>query len=370
MGVASHKPAKTDISVQLSIVMPTHRRGLLVHSRILQACSWAGPEVEVIVRDNSGDADKRALLELIRADQCQIIVAEPCDGLTNFAELLGLAKAEFVLQLADDDFCFDRAMQMMPELLAGASGDPSVIGVTGAYAIETSQGSAVVGYPDVDSVDLAARINGYLNYNGANVLMYAPVRRRIVQRVFKFMRSMPTYFSFHDQIQCLLYLMNGRFSRLTRLMYGYDVGPWEQPQSAQQRDADFYAGAGLDPAVNKLHWFLCGFEGAVLALNARDLFPDLPRPLRQSVADRWFAAMFARFAGQPRMTFDSALSAQAEALRTKLLTSTGRLSFDGMLDEISALMALGAPEQGRRYHAFWDALLKAPKAAVPQKASA
>ena len=33
--------------------------------------------------------------------------------------------------------------------------------------------------------------------------------------------------------------------------------------------------AGLDPAINKLHWFLCGFEGAVLVRNS-DMFPELP----------------------------------------------------------------------------------------------
>jgi hypothetical protein len=241
--------------------------------------------------------------------------------------------------------------------------------VTGAFAIESSQGSAVVAYPDVDSPDLSKRVGGYLGYDGVNVLMYAPVRRALAQRVLDFMSSMPTYFSFHDQIQCLLYLMSGKFLRINRLIYGYDVGPWENPISAEQRDLDFYRSSGLDPAINKLHWFICGFEGAALALNS-DIFPDIPRPQRQQVADRWFSQMFARFVSQPRQAFGSALAGEAEALHAKLLASTGQLSFDGMLAQISGFMALCSKERGERYFAFWNNVLKQTKPAAMQKASA
>lgn len=355
--------------MQLSVVIPTYRHGLQVCSRIIQACSWAGPDIEVIVRDNSGNADKRELLARFRAANCNIIAAEPCDALTNFAETLRLATGEFVLQLSDDDFCFDRAVHAMPALLAQIRDDHSIIGVTGAFAIESSQGSAVVAYPDVDSPDVSKRIAGYFGYSGVNVLMFAPVRRALAQRVYNFMSSMPTYFSFHDQIQCLLYLMSGKFLRIGRLIYGYDVGPWENPASAEQRDLEFYRTSGLDPAINKLHWFICGFEGAALALNS-DIFPDIPRAQRQWVADRWFSVMFARFTGQPRQVFGSALAGEAEALRAKLVTSTGQLSFDGMLAQISAFMALCSKERGERYFAFWNNVLNQTKPAAMQKASA
>jgi hypothetical protein len=323
----------------------------------------------VIVRDNSGNAEKRELLARFRRENCNIIAAEPCGPLENFAETLRQAKGEFVFQVADDDFCFDRAIQAMPTLLAGARDDRSIIGVTGAFAVENSQGSAVIAYPDVDAPDLTKRIAGYFAYTGVNVLMFAPVRRALAQRVFDFMSSMPTYFSFHDQIQCLLYLMSGKFIRINRLIYGYDVGPWENQASAEQRDLDFYRTSGLDPAINKLHWFICGFEGAVLALNS-DIFPDVPRAQRQWVADRWFSEMFARFAGQPRRVFDSALAGEAEALRAKLVASTGQLSFDGMLAQISGFVALCGKERGERYFAFWNNILKQTKPAAMRKASA
>ena len=79
----------------------------------------------------------------------------------------------------------------------------------------------------------------------------------------------------------MLYLLNGKFVRLNRLLYLYDVGVWEAADTAQKRDVDFYEDAGLDPAINKLHWFLCGFEGAVLVRNS-NIFPDYPLAQRQA----------------------------------------------------------------------------------------
>jgi len=242
--------------------------------------------------------------------------------------------------------------------------------VTGGYAVESSKGSSIVGYQDVDSDDVVTRVNGYLNHQGPNVLAYSALRRTMVERIFVFMNTMPHFFSFHDQIQCLLYLLNGKFVRLQRLMYLYDVGIWGEPETAQKRDVDFYRAAGLDTAVNKLHWFLCGFEGAVLILNS-DLTAHLSAAQRQSIADRWFSMMFVRFQGQPRPTFDSRFSLQAEQLCTKLLTSTGQLSFQSMLAEISGFFGLFSQNQAQRYFGFWDAVInKRQPAPLPRRAEA
>ena len=181
--------------MQLSILIPTNRRGLLVCSRIAQACSWAGPNIEVIIRDNSGDAEKRLLLPHFRRDNCNIICAEPCSALTNVSEVISLAKGEFIFLLADDDFCFERAIAALPELLDQASNDPSIAGVTGNYAVEMSLISAVLRDPDSSIPDdVVQRIAGFLSYNGPNILHDAPVRRDIVQRVFGLMNTLPFYF--------------------------------------------------------------------------------------------------------------------------------------------------------------------------------
>ena len=222
--------------MQLSILLATNRTGLLAVSRIAQACSWASPNIEVIVRDNSGDAQKREFLALCRRDYCNIVIAEPCNSRTNFSETLRLAKGEFVFVIADDDFCFDQAIASLPGVIGQYGKDFSVAGVTGAYAVEASQGTSIATYQNVKSDDVEARVNGYLSYSGPNVFFYAPMRREVVQRVFGFINSMPASFSFHDQVMSLLYLLNGKFIRLNRLLYLYDLGVWEMRYSAQKRD--------------------------------------------------------------------------------------------------------------------------------------
>ncbi len=255
----------------------------------------------------------------------------------------------------------------MPGVLEQFGKDPSVVGVTGLYALETSKGSAFYNYPDVGSDDVVARVTGFLS-NVPNVLYYSVLRREMVERAMAFMRTMPIFLSFHDQIICLLYLLCGKFIQLPRLLYAYDVGVWELFETAQKRDIDFYKAAGLDPAVNKLHWLLCGFEGAVLIRNSI-LFPDYPLDQRQLMADRWFSLNFVRFKGQDRPTGKSTFAGDAEKVCAKLQTSMGQLSFQDMLTEICGLFALFAQDKALSYHDFWDAQINS-RAAATTKADA
>ncbi len=323
------------------------------------------------MRDNSGDAQKRELLgqfSRLQLDNCNIVVAEPCNALDNYSELLRIAKGEFIYVLADDDFGFDRALAPLSRMLAEAGTDPSIAGLTGAYLIETSNGSSIANYQDSDSTDVAARVTGYLKYPGPNALVYSVVRRELAKRIVAFMGTMPFHYSFHDQIVCLLYLLNGKFVRLPRLLYLYDVGPWEVAETAQKRDLDFYTAAGLDPAINKLHWLLCGLEGAALIRNA-DSFPDYPMAQRQPIANLWFSAMFHRFKNQKRLAFGSDLAAEAEKVCAKLLTSTGRMSFSDMLTEVSGFIALFSKDGAQNYFDFWDAVVNKRIPAAPSLAA-
>lgn len=342
--------------MQLSILIPTNRSDLLTCSRLAQACSWADPKVEVIIRDNSGSADKRELLMRFEREHCNLVFVEPCGPMENYAETLKLARGDFVFFVADDDLGFDRAIAALPEAIDAARGDASVAGITGAYAVESSQGSALVGYQEVDSDDVVARINAFLNFTGPNVLIYSPIRRALIARVFDFVNRMPFSLSFHDQLVCLLYLLNGKFVKLKRLLYLYDYGEWETAEKAQKRDHDFYKAANLDPAVNKLQWFLCGFEGAVLIRNS-DLFPEHPPAQRQAMADRWFSVMFMRFMRGTRDGFGSPHAERAEALRAKWKVSAGQLSFQDMLTELCGFLALSSKDNARKYFDFWNPIL-------------
>ena len=352
--------------MQLSILLGTSRGGFLGLSRIAQACAWAAPNIEVIVRDVSTDVQKRDLLGQLQGDRCNIVLAEPCDARTNAAEMLRLAKGDFVFLLGDDNFCFDHAIDELPALIERHHGDPAVVGVTGGYLLEATQGSSIVGYTNAESDDVTARVAGYLSFGGPNILHHAPLRRETVQRVLDFVDTLPFVLPFHDRIGCLLYLLNGKFVRLKRLLCLYDAKVWEQDDAVQRRDVECYRDAGFDPAINLLHWYLCGFEGAVLVRNT-DEFLDLPMAQRQAIADRWFSVMFTRFKGQARLTFDSPFAAEAQEICAKLQASTGQLPFEGMLAGICTLIALFSPDGAQRYLEFWSAMIKRGQAAPPAR---
>lgn len=346
--------------MQLSIILPTHRHDLLALSRIAQVCSWATPQIEVIVRDNSGNAQKRDMLRRMSRDNCTILSVDECEARENFIEGLRLAKGDFVFMLADDDMCFDRAAAALPGVIDRIANDRSFVGITGPCIVEAGSGSVVINYKNIDAADVTARVTGYLNETGPNVLFYAVLRRETVNRIIAFIDGLPIFCPFHDQVISLLYLLNGRYQLLPRLFYLYDFGDWETSEGAQKRDVGFYAAAGLDPAVNMMHWFLCAFEGAVLALHS-DAFPQHPPAQRQAIANLWFSTMFARFKGSTRLTFGSVHAGEVAKSCARLQAMAGTVPFEAMLAEIRNTFAIFSRDKAEAYFAYWDATLNRRK---------
>jgi hypothetical protein len=102
--------------------------------------------------------------------------------------------------------------------------------------------------------------------------------------------------------------------------------------------------------------FLCGFEGAVLALHS-DGFPSHAPEQRQAVANLWFSAMFARFKGHKRLTFGANSIKKVEASCAKLQGMAGAVTFDAMLAEICSTIGIFSKDKAEVYFAYWDAVL-------------
>ncbi len=349
--------------IRLSIIMPSNRDNLTAVSRIVQACSWAGPEIEVIIRDNSGSASKRQLLAQIARENCHLITADPCDAQENASKALARAQGEFVLLVCDDDACFDRAIADIPARLEAVGGDQSVVGIIGVVVLENSKRSSVVAYRDMDSSDALTRVSAWLAAKIPPVLLFSPVRRDVLNWVTETIQAKPFKFSFDDQICSVLYLLRGKFAALDRLLYVYDQGNWEEHGTAQAEDLKWYKAASLDPAINKLHWLLCAFEGAVL-IRTVALTLDLAPNVRQQIADVWFTTMFLRFMAHPRDDGGSPLAGEAEKLCVKWKAASGQLAFEPILADICEFMALTSPPHAMAYLKYWADLLSAKR--IPQ----
>jgi len=339
--------------IRLSIVVSSNDHDITSCSRILQACSFAGPRVEVLVQDRSGSAAKAEFLRNIKQDNFNLTTARPDDARNDWTEALTKAQGDFVLVVADDDVLFDRAMTMLPGVVESVAADSSIIGVAAPSLIETAQGAEAFAYPNIDADDPLVRLSGYLSVDRSNVLLFSPVRRTTIVWALDILRERPLAFPFDDQLSSMLYLVAGKFARMTRLMHVHDTGRTDATRSAE---AAFYERSHIDPAINKLHWFLCGFEGATLIRHA-DL-PSLYSPQqRQAMADMWFSAMFARFKSQPREAFGSPLTDEADKTCAHLRDAAGRLSFADMLADICQFIALSSQDNALKYFAFWSAML-------------
>ena len=155
--------------IRLSIVVPSTRGDLGALSRMLHACTWAGPRVEVVVRDSSGNATNAACLQDIACENCRLIVAPPCDARENRRQAIAEARGDFVFLLAEDDICFDRALALLPGVIESVAADPAIVGVAAPALRETPQGSEAFAYPNIDADDPLVRLSGYLSGRRASV---------------------------------------------------------------------------------------------------------------------------------------------------------------------------------------------------------
>jgi len=339
--------------IRLSIVIPTSSQGLTSTSRILQACSWAGPRVEVIVHDRSGSTARAELLHGMEHENCRFMIAAPGRAHDDWTEALSAARGDFVLLLADDGILFDRAMTVLPGVIESIAADTSIIGVAAPTLIETPQGAEAFAYPNIDAGDPLVRLSGYLSADRPNVLLFSPVRRATMTWSLDLVREKPLALPFDDRISSLLYLVAGKFARMARLMHVHDAS---KDDGARAADAAFYQQARLDPAINRLTWFLCGFEGATLIRHANLPVTYAPQQ-RQAMADLWFSAMFNRFRTQPRETYGSPTAGEADKLCARWMEAAGRLSFADMLADTCQFMALSSQENALKYFAYWSAML-------------
>jgi hypothetical protein len=342
--------------IRLSIVMPTNRDNLAAISRITQACSLAGPSTEVIIRDNSGSASKRRLLAQIEKENCHIIISDPCGVHENWWEAFEKAKGDFVMFICDDDICFDRGIAVLPQMIEGVIDDASVAGIVGATIVYGARGISTTLCDAFDADNAPARLSLVLSSGNTSSILYSPVRRKVLKWTIETIRQKPFRFSFDDQLSVLLYILQGRFVPLDRLLYCYDPGNWEFLATAQQEHLKYYIGTSLDPALNKLHWLLCAFEGAALIRNLPPL-SAYSLSQRQQMADCWFSYMFTKFQQSKQEDLGSAFAADAEKLCVKWKAAAGQLSFEALLADICQFLMLFSVQDAMRYFAYWGNIL-------------
>lgn len=341
--------------MKLSVIIPTHRTSYSALARVLECASLDPAKYEVIVRDNSEDVAKRTLLEVIRAPAMRLAIAPNRGPFENSIEAFRLASGDFVFFLADDDWLSTRGLEHLHALGAQHLADSTVACLTGTYVMETSSGSGLFRYPALDSLDPSERLNGFLLANAPNALYYAAVRHALADFSMCFLEKLPCHFSFHDQLVSLLYIALGRTLQVERITYWYDLGEWETLEKSVSKDRAMYVAAGWPAEVDRLHWLLCGLEGALL-LNSQ-LLKGRSSLDCAHLSNAWFSTMFTRFVHQNREFgfLDTPTNAASASLKRKWI-SEPNVNPNELLLDICDIFELTDRVGASRYFEFWSSL--------------
>ena len=175
--------------MKISVLIPTNRTSYSAIARVMESASLDPERFEVIIRDNSENPEKRAILESINSPACRLLTVPNRGSVENTVEILRAATGEFVIYLADDDWISTRGLAQLHAVGARAVADPSVSGLTGSYLIETSDATGFFKFDGLDSPDARRRLTGYLQANGPNVLYYAAIRRSLMMFTLQFVCS-------------------------------------------------------------------------------------------------------------------------------------------------------------------------------------
>lgn len=334
----------------ISIVVPSHNKGMVARARITEIASFACDGIEVLVRDNSGDADKTLFLKSLEASpRCLFLSVPECTHPVNLLESVRAASGEFVCFASDDDLLFERGLKKTLALLQEQNSE-DVSGAVGTYIVEQPTGSSFCRYAPLNTGDVAKRVGGYLGMQGPNLLFYSTVRRTVALRTFELMFDRyPHRLSFTDQLASLLYLLSGRFLDVDRLTFAYDNLFWSDIKTAADRDLLYYDMSGIDPAMSRLHWLMCGVEGALL-IQSR--YAGVAADKRYECAALWFSIMVRRFMGDTRST-NSPLDARMAVVARKCKDKYPSMNLDKLLDDICDALALSSIEKAEQYKAFW-----------------
>jgi glycosyltransferase involved in cell wall biosynthesis len=340
--------------VKISLVIPTNRTSYSAFARILEAASLDSDKFELIVRDNSEDEKKRAFLSLIESPTMRLFNASNRGAFENFLEALRLSTGDFVFLVGDDDWISTRGMEQLYSRALSINGDNTFAMVTGDCLVEASGHTGIVRYEKLDSESPEQRLTGYLTARAPNVLYFSAVRRPLIQRCYSFLESLPYKLSFHDQLVCLIYLVAGRAASVERVVYVYDLGIWDTADGTLAKDRASYRDAGLPIEVDRIHWLICGMEGAILLKS--NLMSEFSYD-RDRMVDLWFSTYFMRFKhlGRESGYSDTAANTATQKLKDKWLRES-RANLNELLFDICDVFEIVDKEGAERYFNFWSSV--------------
>jgi len=338
---------------KLSLIMPSHNVGSRININILNASLMGNDDIEIIIRDNSGNADKRKFLAGIHEKNCRILSVDDCPGTENFQALLNEAKGDFVAFTADDDYANSFAYPSILKEVENNVKNPSIVGVTGIMVVDDKRATQVVCFNNLNQWKAADRLKALIEGGWPSIFQYSTLRRTALLDVWSFISKLPVYLTYHDLLINALTILHGRLVYTPRMFYQYNLSSWSSDDDHLKKDADSFVKAGLDASGVRVQWLIAAFEGAQAILNKYSA-ANIPEKERNAIAGFWFNHWFSSFLEKSlkRDAKGARFDKQAIALTLKWQQERD-VKLDVILQDIVDYYALSSPEVAQRYYDFW-----------------
>lgn len=284
----------------LSICMPSHRN--LENSRrsIESAVAYCeARDAVLIVSDNSGDAQKQAVLKDL-SPRLVLVDSGNASAIENMERALDAVRTTFVMPMGDDDeIRFDASLPTFD--LASLGYD--YIGVTPvSVPFTTRHGDMPAKGFALDSNDPGERMSAYMaKAQGNNSLYYSMYRRDVfVSLVHAFTQHHPTKGSYCDWALSQALVSYGKMAHDPGTTFRYNMDKWDSAGKIAEMYQALYTGVGLPVGSEKFENLLMYLDVFILATRPGTPLPqDQRQKLALSINSRLLGPFIKQVANNP-----------------------------------------------------------------------
>lgn len=343
--------------MKVSIICPTNRTSNSAIANIIGLSQNHGPDIEIIISDNSGSKKKAELISSLKGPSCVYIQSESCGPFENFANAVARAKGDYTFIASDDDILFTHRLENLLSEISDSEKSGQQFGITGNFLITSGVKDQIVSYKDsFDNDDASARIINFANsmLNLPNLLYYSLHDTNNIKKSFEFLRNLPFKFSHSDQLQSIVFLAHSKFLYSESILYNYDLSEWNSYEKAVEKDASFYRSAGLSDKFALIHYLIQAVEGYFLISS--DYLRQITNADLSFAAKHWFIT---KFKLQSSLS-DKIYSEDSFTLNFHNLISNlrkrGEVNIRELVKEISKAFDEELPGAGQMFEKFWVSL--------------
>ena len=333
--------------------MPSHGISPRANLNILNACYMASDDVEVLIRDNSGNEAKREFLSHVHEKNCHIMSVDECSIAENYQGLLKLASGEFVFLVCDDDFVNAAAVDSILSRIDAVKDDPGVIAISGITTFDDPGQSHFARFNGLEVQSPSERVSRFLGEPFLSVFQFSPLRLHMLRSAWSFWSTVPMCLVYHDLLICCLFLMHGRTTHVERSFYHYNNLNWTTPEAHGKMHEQYLRNAGLDTSVVRFVWLLACVEGAQSS-TCKYQGVSMPQDERDRCGLPLFEFCFKKFmSAVPFQPEGARFDRQAVQLVEKW-RNTREITIEPLLADIVEHFSLSSPEFAQRYYSFWS----------------